>query len=158
MKLLASHLGGTRNPMAVRWPARIAPDPVPRSQFHHCNDVVPTIYEILGITPPRVVNGVPQDPIDGTSFAYAIDDGDASGQLRTQYFEIMGSRSIYHDGWIASAIGPRLPWVPGVPPGIRDWSPDDDEWELYNLDEDWSQARNVADAHLEKLSAMKELF
>ena len=73
-KLLASHFGGTRNPMAIRWPAKIKPDATPRAQFHHCNDIVPTIYEILGITPPRVVNGVPQDPIDGVSFAYTFDD------------------------------------------------------------------------------------
>ena len=70
-KLLASHFGGTRNPMAVRWPAKIKPDATPRTQFHHVNDVVPTIYEILGITPPRTVNGVDQDPIDGVSFAYS---------------------------------------------------------------------------------------
>ena len=133
MKLLASHLGGTRNPMAIRWPAKITPDPTPRTQFHHCNDIVPTIYDIVGITPPRVVNGVPQDPIDGVSFAYAIDDPTADGRLHTQYFEIMGSRSIYHDDWIASAIGPRLPWIQGLPPGIQDWTPDDDTWELYDL-------------------------
>ena len=72
MKLLASHLGGTRNPMIVRWPKGIEPDPTPRSQFHHCNDLVPTIYDVVGITPPRVVNGVPQDPIDGISFAYTL--------------------------------------------------------------------------------------
>ena len=146
MKLLASHLGGTRNPMAVRWPAKITPDATPRTQFHHCNDVVPTIYEVVGITPPRVVNGVPQDPIDGVSFAYTFDDPTAEGRLRTQYFEVMGSRAIYHDGWMASAIGPRLPWVPGLPPGIRDWTPDQDTWELYNLDEDWSQAHDLAAA------------
>ena len=113
-KLLASHFGGTRNPMAVRWPAKIKPDATPRTQFHHCNDIVPTIYEILGITPPRTVNGVPQDPIDGVSFAYSFDDPKAEGRLLTQYFEIMGSRAIYHDGWMACAIGPRLPWVPGA--------------------------------------------
>jgi arylsulfatase len=158
MKLLASHLGGTRNPMVIRWPARITPDPLPRTQFHHCNDVVPTIYEILGITPPRVVNGVPQDPIDGVSFAYAIDDRDAEGRLLTQYFEIMGSRALYHDGWIASAIGPRLPWVPGMPPGIHEWTPDDDVWELYHLDTDWSQARNLAAEQPRKLAALKEMF
>ena len=62
--------------MAIRWPSRITPDPAPRTQFHHCNDLVPTIYEVLGITPPRVVSGVPQDPIDGTSFAYTFDDRD----------------------------------------------------------------------------------
>jgi arylsulfatase len=97
-KLLASHFGGTRNPMAVRWPAKIKPDAVPRTQFHHVNDVVPTIYEILGISPPRTVNGVEQDPIDGVSFAYTLGDPKAKGQLLTQYFEIMGSRAIYHDG------------------------------------------------------------
>jgi arylsulfatase A-like enzyme len=85
-KLLASHFGGTRNPMAIRWPAKIKPDATPRPQFHHCSDVVPTIYEVLGITPPLEVNGVPQDPIDGVSFAYSFDDPKAKGQMLTQYF------------------------------------------------------------------------
>lgn len=158
MKLLASHLGGTRNPMAVRWPTRIAPDQRPRSQFHHCNDLVPTIYEVTGITPPRVVRGVEQQPLDGTSFAYAFDDPDAPGRLRTQYFEIMGSRAIYHDGWMASAFGPRTPWMPGQPAGILDWTPDQDTWELYHLDEDWSQARDLAAAHPDKLAELREVF
>jgi arylsulfatase len=158
MKLMASHLGGTRNPMAIRWPGRISPDPVPRSQFHHCNDIVPTLYEILGITPPRVVNGIPQDPIDGVSLAYAIDDPSAPGRLVTQYFEIMGSRAVYHDGWMASAAGPRLPWVPGVPPGIHEWTPDHDSWELYHLDEDFSQAHDLAAEQPERLAALKEVF
>lgn len=158
MKLLASHLGGTRNPMVVRWPNRIEPDPVPRTQFHHCNDIVPTIYEVIGITPPREVRGVEQQPLDGTSFAYTFDDRDAEGQLRTQYFEIMGSRAIYHDGWMASAFGPRAPWVPGRPPGIEDWTPDQDTWELYHLDEDWTQANDLAAAHPEKLEQLKEVF
>ena len=143
-KLLASHFGGTRNPMAVRWPAKIKPDRTPRPQFHHVNDVVPTIYEIIGITPPRAVNGVEQDPIDGVSFAYSFGDPAAKGQLLTQYFEIMGSRAIYHDGWMACVMGPRIPWVPGLPPGIREWTPDKDVWELYNLDKDWSQANDLA--------------
>lgn len=158
MKLLASHLGGTRNPMVVRWPAKIAPDDTPRSQFHHCNDLVPTIYEVIGITPPRVVDGFPQDPIDGVSFAYSLNDPDAPGQLHTQYFEIMGSRSIYHDGWMASAFGPREPWTPGAPKGLAQWSPDTDVWELYNLDEDWTQANDLADQYPEKLAQMKETF
>ena len=158
MKLLASHLGGTRNPMIVKWPGRIEPDPVPRSQFHHVIDVVPTIYEILGISNPEIVNGIPQDPLDGTSFAYALDDREADGRHSTQYFEIMGSRSIYHDGWMASAIGPRLPWVPGAPPGIHTWTPDQDPWELYHLDEDWSQARDLAADEPEKLREMREMF
>ncbi|GAA4605990.1 arylsulfatase [Actinoplanes octamycinicus] len=158
MKLLASHLGGTRNPMAVRWPARVAPDAAPRAQFHHCNDLVPTIYDIVGITPPRVVNGVQQDPIDGVSFAYTFDQPDAPGRLRTQYFEIMGSRAIYHDGWMASAFGPRAPWVPGLPPGIGDWTPDRDTWELYHLDEDWTQANDLAGQRPDKLAQLKETF
>jgi len=157
-KLLASHFGGTRNPMAVRWPAKIKPDPTPRTQFHHCNDVVPTIYEILGITPPREVNGVPQDPIDGVSFAYSFGDPKAKGRLLTQYFEIMGSRAIYHDGWMASALGPRIPWVPGTPPGIKEWTPDKDTWELYNLEEDWSQANDLAAKMPDKVQALKDIF
>lgn len=158
VKLLASHFGGTRNPMVIRWPAKIVADATPRPQFHHCNDVVPTIYEVAGITPPRVVNGIPQDPIDGVSFMYAFDDAAAPGRLRTQYFEIMGSRAIYHDGWMASAFGPRVPWMPGLPPGIHDWTPDQDEWELYDLASDWSQAHDLAPAQPEKLAQMKELF
>ncbi len=157
-KLLASHLGGTRNPMAIRWPAKIKPDATPRTQFHHCNDLVPTIYEIVGIEAPREVNGVPQDPIDGVSFVYTFDDPKAEGRLLTQYFEIMGSRAIYHDGWMASAFGPRAPWVPGTPPGIREWTPDQDAWELYHLAEDWSQANDLAAQMPEKLAQMKELF
>ena len=109
--ILAGYFGGTRNPLAVRWPARIKPDLTPRPQFHHCNDVVPTIYEILGITPPREVNGVPQDSIDGVSFAYTFDDPTAEGRLQTQYFEILGCRGIYHQGWMASTFGPRVPWA-----------------------------------------------
>jgi arylsulfatase A-like enzyme len=157
-KLLASHLGGTRNPMAIRWPAKIKPDAAPRTQFHHCNDLVPTIYEIVGINPPREVGGVPQDPIDGVSFAYTFDDPKAEGQLRTQYFEIMGSRAIYHDGWMASAFGPRPPWLAGSPPGIHEWTPDKDVWELYHLAEDWTQANDLAAKMPEKLTQMKELF
>ena len=91
-KLIASHFGGTRNPMAMRWPAKIKPDATPRAQFLHVNDVVPTIYDILGITPPRVVNGVPQDPFDGVSFASTFNDAKAEELKHTQYFEIMGSR------------------------------------------------------------------
>ncbi len=157
-KLLASHFGGTRNPMAVRWPAKIKPDTTPRTQFHHCNDIVPTIYEILGITPPRTVSGVPQDPIDGVSFAYSFDDPKAEGRLLTQYFEIMGSRAIYHDGWMACAIGPRLPWVPGAPPRIREWTPDKDVWELYHVAEDWTQANDLAAKMPEKLAQLKDQF
>ncbi|MCR9294349.1 MAG: sulfatase-like hydrolase/transferase, partial [bacterium] len=163
-KLIAAHFGGTRNPMAVRWPRKIKPDPTPRPQFHHVNDIVPTIYEVVGITPPKVVNGFQQDPIQGVSMAYTFSDANADGRLLTQYFEIMGSRGIYHDGWFAGAFGPRSPWLPGLPKGFFNeegklsWSPDDDSWELYNLNDDWSQANDLAAKMPEKLAQMKELF
>lgn len=157
-KLVASHFGGTRNPMSVRWPGKIKPDATPRPQFHHVNDIVPTIYELVGITPPEVVNGIPQDPFDGISLAYAFGDAAAKGRKLTQYFEIMGSRGVYHDGWMASAFGPRTPWTPGSPPGIRQWTPDKDKWELYNLDEDWSQANDLAEKMPAKLEDLKLMF
>ncbi|WP_066900324.1 arylsulfatase [Mycolicibacterium houstonense] len=158
MKLLASHLGGTRNPMAVRWPAKVGADATPRDVFLHCNDIVPTIYDIVGIAPPQVVNGEPQMPLAGASFARTLVDRNAPGGKKTQYFEIMGSRAIYHDGWMASARGPRLPWVPGTPPGIATWTPDNDTWELYHLDEDWTQAHDLADQMPEKVAQMREMF
>jgi len=157
-KLLASHFGGTRNPLVIQWPAKIKADATPRPQFHHCNDIVPTIYEVVGITPPLEVNGVAQDPIDGVSFAYCFGSPKAKGQMLTQYFEIMGSRAIYHEGWMASAFGPRAPWTPGLPPGIHEWTPDNDVWELYNLEEDWSQANDLAAKMPEKLAQLKDLF
>ncbi len=157
-KLIASHFGGTRQPMAVSWPAKIKADKTPRAQFHHVNDIVPTIYEATGITPPRVVNGFEQDPIDGISMQYSFNDAKAKDRKLTQYFEIMGSRSIYHNGWIASAFGPRAPWIPGAPKGIQTWTPDQDKWELYNLDEDWSQANDLAAKMPDKLNELKQLF
>jgi len=163
-KLIAAHFGGTRNPMAVRWPKQIKPDATPRTQFHHVNDIVPTIYEVVGITPPSVVNGFPQDPIQGVSMAYTFNDAAAQDRKKTQYFEIMASRGIYHDGWFAGAFGPRTPWRPGLPEGFFNekgelqWTPDDDVWELYNIEDDWSQANDLAADMPEKLAQMKELF
>ena len=163
-KLIAAHFGGTRNPMAVRWPTKIKPDSKPRTQFHHVNDIVPTLYDILNITPPRVVNGFQQDPIQGVSMAYTFDDANAKDQKLVQYFEIMGSRGIYQNGWFAGAKGPREPWVPGIPKGFFDeegklvWNPDNDVWELYNLNEDWSQSSDLAAKMPEKLDQMQELF
>ena len=122
-KLQGAYFGGIRQPMAVAWPKSIKPDTTPRAQFHHVNDIVPTVYDILGITPPRVVNGFEQDSFDGVSMAYTFADAKAKGQKTTQFFDIMASRGIYHDGWFASARGPREPWVGGIPPGIKEWSP-----------------------------------
>ena len=157
-KLMGSYFGGTRQPLAVSWPSRIQADPAARPQFHHVIDVVPTIYELVKITPPRVVNGFDQDLIDGVSMVYTFADAKAEGTRRTQFFDIMASRGIYHDGWFASAPGPREPWVGGLPKGIKEWSPLTDRWELYNIDEDWSQAHDLAASHPQKLKEMQDLF
>ena len=157
-KLVGAHFGGTRQPMAVSWPKRIKADPTARPQFHHVIDIVPTIYELTKVTPPKVVNGFEQDSIDGVSMAYAFSDAKAPGTRKTQFFDIMASRGIYHDGWFASAPGPREPWVGGIPKGVKDWSPLTDKWELYNLEEDWSQANDLAATNPAKLEEMKLLF
>jgi arylsulfatase len=157
-KLVAAHFGGTRTPMVVSWPEKITPDNKPRAQFHHVNDIVPTIYDLLEITPPETVDGVSQDPLDGVSLTYTFGDPDAEGHKRSQYFEVMGSRSYYEDGWIASVFGPRTPWMPGVDPAILQWSPDNDTWELHDLTRDHSQAHNLADEHPKKVEALKEAF
>ena len=157
-KLMGSYFGGTRQPLAVSWPAHIKADPLARPQFHHVVDIVPTIYELTHITPPHVVNGIEQDPIAGISMTYAMADAKAPGMRHTQFFDIMASRGIYHDGWFASAPGPREPWVSGLPKGIKSWSPLTDKWELYNIDKDWSEAHDLAASNPEKLAEMKDLF
>jgi arylsulfatase len=157
-KLNGAYFGGTRQPMAVAWPKGIKPDATPRAQFHHVIDIAPTIYEITKIIPPRVVNGFAQDPIEGVSMRYTLDDATAEGRRKTQFFDIMASRGIYHDGWFAAARGPREPWLGGMPKGIREWSPLTDKWELYNLDKDWSEANDLAASNPQKLEEMKLLF
>lgn len=157
MKLVAAHFGGTRQPMAVSWPAKIKADAKPRAQFHHVIDVVPTIYEVTKITPPRLVNGVEQDSIDGISMAYSFSDAAAPGKRKTQFFDIMASRGVYHDGWYACTFGPRVPWLAGRP-DAENWNPEKDSWELYNLDEDWSQSDDLAKKFPDKLQELKSLF
>ncbi|EHK78015.1 sulfatase [Sinorhizobium meliloti CCNWSX0020] len=157
-KLVAAHFGGTRTPLVVSWPGKVKPDQTPRSQFHHLNDIVPTIYDVLDIQPPKLVDGISQDPLDGVSMTYTFDSPEASGQKKEQYFEIMGSRAIYQDEWIASVFGPRIPWKAGLDPAIFKWSPDNDLWELHDLSQDYSQAKNVAADHPEKVEALKKAF
>jgi arylsulfatase len=156
-KLIASHFGGTRNPMAVSWPKRIKPDKTPRPQFHHVNDIAPTLYEILGIKPPKVVDGFKQDPVDGASMVYTFGSAKAPGRKRTQYFDNNGSRGIYHDGWYACAFGPLTPWLT-VSPGLTTWDANKDVWELYNLETDFSQADDLAGKYPKRLERMKALF
>src|SRR5688572_2099321 len=158
-KLNASHFGGTRTPLAVSWPKSIKPDKVPRPQFHHVNDVVPTLYDVIGIKAPEMVDGVTQQPMDGISMKYSFGSATAPGRKQAQYFEIMADRGIYSpDGWFAAVWGPRVPWVPGLPAGIATWTPDEDSWLLYNLNEDFSQSRNLATKEPKKLAELQRLF
>ena len=157
-KLMGSYFGGIRQPMAISWPKKIKADPKPRQQFHHVIDIVPTIYEMVNIKAPKVVNCYNQDVMDGVSMMYSINDPTAKGTRTTQFFDIMASRGIYHDGWFASAPGPREPWVGGLPKGIKEWSPLTDKWELYNIDEDWSQSNDLAAKNPQKLEELKALF
>ena len=151
-KQVASHFGGTRNPMIVSWPARIKDKGGLRSQFMHVIDITPTLYEITGITPPIELNGVAQKPIEGISFAYAFDDARAKDRHTMQYFEMGVNRGLYHDGWMASAVS-VAPWS-----AVRDVDPDKEKWELYNIDSDFSQAENLADANPQKLRELEDLW
>ena len=156
-KLVAAYFGGTRNPLVVSWPARIKPDERPRTQFHHVNDIAPTIYEVLGITPPMEVNGAPQDPIDGVSMEYTFSDPMAKDRKTEQYFENNGSRALYKDGWMASAFGPFTPWDVTIPPDPN-WDPNTDTWSLYDLSKDFSQSTDLAAVEPGRLAAMKARF
>ncbi|MCA9075181.1 MAG: arylsulfatase [Planctomycetaceae bacterium] len=158
-KLLGSHFGGTRNPLVISWPQGIEPDAQMRSQFHHVIDVAPTIYELLKITPPEVVNGHKQMPIDGKSMVSTFDQPDAPSQRTEQFFDNNGSRALYQDGWMACVFGPFIPWnTPASVARIANWDSATDEWELYNLNEDFSQANDLADEMPEKLEQMKADF
>jgi arylsulfatase A-like enzyme len=156
-KLIASHFGGTRNPLVISWPKGIKPDKTPHAQFHHVVDVMPTLYDILGIEAPKVVDGFQQDPIDGVSMVYSFANASAPTTKTTQFFDNNGSRGIYHDGWFASAFGPLTPWLT-VSPGLATWDSRKDVWELYNLDRDFSQADDLAAKDPERLAEMKSLF
>ncbi|MEZ4584257.1 MAG: sulfatase-like hydrolase/transferase [Caldilineaceae bacterium] len=140
-KLIAAHFGGTRTPCVIHWPQGIQADRRPRPQFHHVIDIVPTLYEVAGITPPRSVDGFEQMALDGDSMVYSFNDPEAPEQKRPQFFDIMGSRGIYQDGWFAAAFGPKKPWSTDIS-GLLNWDPDDDVWELYDLSQDFSQARD----------------
>jgi hypothetical protein len=156
-KLIASHFGGTRNPMVISWPKGIKPDHTPRPQFHHVNDIAPTIYEIVGIAPPKVVDGFVQEPIDGVSLAYTFNDPKAPTRKKLQYFDNNGSRAIYQDGWIAAAFGPLVPWLPGAP-GLGTWDSAKDRWELYQISKDFSEANDLASQDPERLADLQKVF
>jgi arylsulfatase len=151
-KQVASHYGGTRNPLVVHWPDGIKSKGEIRSQWHHVTDIAPTVMEAAGLPFPTSVNGTEQKPFDGVSLIYAFDDAAAADQHTTQYFEMFGNRAIYHDGWVAAAKH-RTPWA-SEPDGPLD----QDNWELYHVANDFSQANDLAAANPEKLKELQALF
>ncbi len=153
-KQVASHWGGTRNGTVIRWPKGINAKGEIRRQFHHVIDIAPTILEAAGIPEPYMVNGIAQKPIEGVSMMYSFDNAGAEDRHTTQYFEMFGNRGIYHEGWTA-VTKHRTPWIMGtqvLPPF------NEDNWELYNTNEDWSQARDLSRDMPDKLRELQELF
>lgn len=153
-KQIASHFGGTRNGLVISWPERIKNKGGIRSQFHHVIDIMPTILEAAGVEAPDSINGVEQKPIEGVSMAYSFDSESAPSKRTTQYFEMLGNRAIYHDGWVAATTPPTPPWSSaGSSTPVLDYS-----WELYNVKEDFSQSNNLAASNPDKLEELQELF
>ncbi len=150
-KQIASHWGGTRTGMAMRWPAGFQATGEVRHQFHHVIDIVPTILECAGLPEPDVVNGVTQKPIEGVSMAYTFDDPAAPDRRTTQYFEMFGNRGIYHNGWSAVTRHSNL-----FGQISQDWS--EDVWEPYDGSTDWSQAHDLAAEMPEKLAELQQIF
>ena len=155
MKQVASHFGGTRNGMAISWPDRITDAGGLRTQFHHVVDLAPTILDAAGVAWPESVDGIEQLPVHGTSMTYTFDADSPDSARTTQYFEILGNRAIYHDGWVASCFHGRLPWIrlQGF-----DFDGDQEVWELYRIADDFSQSRDLASEHREKLVELRALF
>lgn len=153
-KQVASHFGGTRNGTIVHWPRGIKAKGEVRNQFHHVIDVAPTLLEVAGLPEPVFVNGVQQRPIEGVSMAYSFDDADASERHETQYFEMFGNRGIYHKGWTA-VTRHRIPWEFAL---AKLAAFDDDVWELYDTNTDWSQAHDLANENPQKLRELQRLW
>jgi hypothetical protein len=151
-KQVASHWGGTRNGTIVHWPNGIKAKGEIRSQFHHVIDIAPTILEAAGLPHPAVVNSIQQAPIEGFSMLYAFNDAKAADRHETQYFEMFCNRGIYHKGWTA-VTRHGVPWV-----GAYKRAFDDDVWELYDTNKDWTQARDLAKENPAKLAELQKLF
>jgi arylsulfatase A-like enzyme len=161
-KQVGSHLGGTRNPMAIHWPGHVPSGGELRSQFTHVVDIAPTILEIAGIPAPQTVDGIEQQPLHGVSFKDSLTAADAPERHTQQYFESVGNRAMYKDGWWLSMRTARIPWV-ATPqaiapyaPGV--WNPDDDPTELYYLPDDFSQAHDLLADHPDKVAELRQLF
>jgi len=161
-KQVASHLGGTRNPMVVSWPRRIEDSGGLRTQFLHAIDIAPTILEVAQVPLPDIVDGTPQTPMDGASFAETFSDAAAPERRTEQYFETVGNRAMYKDGWMWSCRLPRIPWkldpetIARFAPGR--WNPEDDPCELYHLERDFSQGHDLAAEHPDKMQELQALF
>ncbi|CAH1669480.1 arylsulfatase [Chelatococcus asaccharovorans] len=156
-KEVASHFGGTRNGMAMSWPARIKDAGGIRHQFHHVIDIVPTILEAAGLPEPVSINGIAQRPIEGVSMAYTWGDAKAPDRRTTQYFEMFGSRAIYNDGWVAAAPPVQAPWILTLAQPPADVM-NGFKWELYDTNKDWTQAHDLAASMPDKLRDMQQLF
>ena len=151
VKQVASHFGGTRQGMCMSWPGHIKDAGGIRTQFHHVIDIVPTILEATGISAPDTIQGIKQLPMDGVSMVYTWDKANANAPSKrtTQYFETLGNRAIYHDGWTACTTPVTTPWELGMkksPDVITGY-----KWELYNIKEDFSQADDLAATMPDKL-------
>lgn len=155
-KQVASHYGGTRNGLIVRWPDGIAESGGLRHQWHHCVDLTPTILEAAGVPTPHTVDGVAQMPMEGVAMNYSFDAPEAEDRHVTQYFEIFGNRGIYNEGWTA-VTAHRAPWLMATA-GAELPSLDEDRWELYDTKTDWSQARDLASEYPDILERLKQLF
>ena len=151
-KQVASDFGGTRNGMIIHWPSGIKAKGEIRSQFGHVIDIAPTVFEVTKIPAPKMVNGIEQDPIEGTSLAYTFKDAKAAEQHKVQYFEMFGNRAIYQDGWYARTIH-RPAWSLKINNTLEN-----DKWELYNTNTDFSLNKDLALKNADKLKAMQELF
>ncbi len=151
-KQVASDFGGTRNGMIIHWPAGIKAKGELRSQFGHVIDIAPTVFEVAKLPAPTMVNGIQQDPIEGTSLAYTFNDAQATEQHKVQYFEMFGNRGLYQDGWLARTIH-RPAWKLKPDHALLE-----DKWELFNTQEDFSLANDVASKNADKLKAMQDLF
>ena len=157
-KQIPTFFGGTKNGMAISWPARIKEKGGTRWQFHHVIDIVPTLLEVTGIPAPIMVDGVGQKPIEGVSLAYTFDGANANAPSphRTQYFEMMSVQGLYNDGWILSAVPIRAPWQVAVA-AVADPATAY-KFELYELSKDWTQFTDVSAAHPEKMQQMRDLM
>jgi len=157
-KQVASHFGGTRQGMCVAWPSHIKDAGGVRTQFHHIIDVAPTILDVTGIPAPDTLNGIKQNPLEGVSFAYTFDKANANAPTthKTQYFEMMGNRAIYHDGWVAATTPATAPWLMNAGPAPDLFS--GYNWELYNVAQDWTENNDVAAKYPDKLKELQTLF